>query len=229
MRPLERPEVPAGADKAIVDRFIQAQQKRLGIVFFRCCRKAGVGASFGIRSLGNASFAKKDGYLCKRRKHPRPTQSWWMSFWLHLDMVNLGASLVGCVHFGETHGYDKDQPRNHAWPYRDYVIRALNEDKPYAQFVREQIAGDRLLPHHRDGIEALDFWLRGVGSHWTCEVPESKIDGKVARHLDRDDMVTAVMTTLLFVHGAMRPVSRPQGGSGDDEGLLFLTIDFRGS
>ena len=32
------------------------------------------------------------------------------------------------VHFGETHGYDKDKPRNNAWPYRDYVIRSLNAD-----------------------------------------------------------------------------------------------------
>eukprot|EP01031_Cornospumella_fuschlensis_P005751 gene5751-7142_t len=48
------------------------------------------------------------------------------------------------VHFGETHGYDKDKPRNNAWPYRDYVIRALNEGKPYARFIREQIAGDVL-------------------------------------------------------------------------------------
>lgn len=39
------------------------------------------------------------------------------------------------VHYGDTHGYDKDQPRPNAWPYRDYVIRALNEDKPYANFV----------------------------------------------------------------------------------------------
>ncbi|MFM8497360.1 MAG: DUF1549 domain-containing protein [Planctomycetia bacterium] len=34
------------------------------------------------------------------------------------------------VHYGDTHGYDKDQPRPNAWPYRDYVIRALNADKP---------------------------------------------------------------------------------------------------
>src|SRR5207342_1305519 len=33
------------------------------------------------------------------------------------------------VHYGETHGYDKDKPRPNAWPYRDYVIRAFNEDK----------------------------------------------------------------------------------------------------
>ena len=49
------------------------------------------------------------------------------------------------VHYGDTHGYDKDKLRPNAWPYRDYVVRALNEDKPYRQFVEEQLAGD--IPH----------------------------------------------------------------------------------
>jgi hypothetical protein len=35
------------------------------------------------------------------------------------------------VHYGDTHGYDKDKMRPNAWPYRDYVIRAWNEDRPY--------------------------------------------------------------------------------------------------
>ena len=46
------------------------------------------------------------------------------------------------VRFAETHGFEMNQPRPNAWPYRDYVIRSLNEDKPYDQFVLEQIAGD---------------------------------------------------------------------------------------
>ena len=101
------------------------------------------------------------------------------------------------VHFGETHGYDKDQPRPNAWPYRDYVIRAFNEDKPYDRFLTEQIAGDRLYPGTRDGFEALGFIAAGpwdlIGH---AEVPESKLDGKVARHLDRDDMVATTMQTF---------------------------------
>ncbi|MFO0936716.1 MAG: DUF1549 domain-containing protein, partial [Gemmataceae bacterium] len=109
------------------------------------------------------------------------------------------------VHFGETHGYDKDQPRPNAWPYRDYVIRSFNEDKPYERFLREQIAGDVLFPGTRDGNEALGFLAAGpwdfIGH---AEVPESKIDGKVARHLDRDDYVSNTMSTFvgLTVHCA---------------------------
>ena len=101
------------------------------------------------------------------------------------------------VHFGETHGYDKDQPRPNAWPYRDYVIRSLNQDKPYARFVQEQVAGDVLFPGTQDGFEALGFIAAGpwdlIGH---AEVPETKTDGKVARHLDRDDMVVNTIQTF---------------------------------
>ncbi len=46
------------------------------------------------------------------------------------------------VRFAETHGFEMNNPRPNAWPYRDYVIRAFNEDKPYDQFILEQLAGD---------------------------------------------------------------------------------------
>ncbi|MBI2948156.1 MAG: DUF1553 domain-containing protein [Verrucomicrobia bacterium] len=109
------------------------------------------------------------------------------------------------VHYGETHGYDKDKPRPNAWPYRDYVIRAFNSDKPYSRFVQEQIAGDVLAPDTVDGIEATGFIAAGP---WDLighmEVPEDKTDGKIARHLDRDDMVSNTMGTFvsLTVHCA---------------------------
>lgn len=101
------------------------------------------------------------------------------------------------VHYADTHGYDKDKLRPNAWPYRDYVIRALNQDKPYGRFIQEQLAGDILYPGTVDGTVALGFISAGpwdfVGH---AEVPESKIDGMAARNLDRDDMVTATMNTF---------------------------------
>lgn len=101
------------------------------------------------------------------------------------------------VQYGETHGYDKDKPRMNAWPYRDYVIRAFNTDKPYGRFVREQLAGDVLWPGTTDGIVATGFISAGpwdfIGH---AEVPETKIDGQVARNLDRDNMVTSTMNTF---------------------------------
>ena len=102
------------------------------------------------------------------------------------------------VHYGDTHGYDKDQPRPNAWPFRDYVIRSLNADKPYSRFVREQVAGDVLYPGMVDGVTALGFIAAGP---WDLighvELPETKIDGKIARHLDRDDMVANTINTFV--------------------------------
>ncbi len=46
------------------------------------------------------------------------------------------------VRYADTHGFEVNTERPNAWPYRDYVIRAFNDDRPYDQFVRDQIAGD---------------------------------------------------------------------------------------
>lgn len=101
------------------------------------------------------------------------------------------------AHYGETHGYDKDKRRDHAWPYRDYVIRALNSDKPYARFLREQIAGDALFPDDPDGIVATGFVVAGpwdfVGH---VELREGTVEKRKTRLLDRDDMVTTTLSTF---------------------------------
>ena len=102
------------------------------------------------------------------------------------------------VHYGESHGYDKDKPRLNSWPYRDYVIQSFNSDKPYSRFVREQIAGDALYPGDPQAVVALGFIAAGpwdfVGH---AELPESKMDGLIARYNDRDDMVMTTMSTFL--------------------------------
>lgn len=108
-----------------------------------------------------------------------------------------GRHWLDVVHYGETHGYDKDKLRTNAWPYRDYVIRALQEDKPYARFVAEQIAGDVLYPLQSDGIVATGFIAAGpwdfVGH---VELREGTVDKEITRSLDRDDMLTTAMSTF---------------------------------
>jgi len=99
--------------------------------------------------------------------------------------------------YAETHGYDKDKPRMNAWPYRDYVIRSFNSDKPFSKFVQEQIAGDVLYPRTEDGITALGLIAAGP---WDLighiEVGEGKLDGRIAKHLDRDEMVSTVFNVF---------------------------------
>src|SRR5262249_56907047 len=65
-----------------------------------------------------------------------------------------GRHWLDLVRFAETNSYERDNPKPHAWRYRDYVIRSLNEDKPYDQFVREQLAGGELPAARGEGPRA---------------------------------------------------------------------------
>ncbi|MGZ5517369.1 MAG: DUF1549 domain-containing protein, partial [Limisphaerales bacterium] len=101
------------------------------------------------------------------------------------------------VHYADSHGHDQDRPRENSWPYRDYVIRAFNEDKPYARFVQEQLAGDALFPTDPSGVVATGFIVAGP---WDLSsimaIMDDTLDKKVALYLDRDDMVMNTMSTF---------------------------------
>ncbi|MCG6156694.1 DUF1553 domain-containing protein [Rubinisphaera margarita] len=66
------------------------------------------------------------------------------------------------VRYAESDGYRQDAYRPNAWRYRDYVIDALNNDKPYDQFIREQLAGDELYPDDPESLVATGFLRLGV-------------------------------------------------------------------
>ena len=109
------------------------------------------------------------------------------------------------AHYADTHGNDHDYARPNAWPYRDYVIRAFNEDKAYARFVQEQVAGDALFPTDPQATVALGFLAAGPWDETLMVgVREDTVDHRLAQVLDRDDMVTTVMSTFqgLTVHCA---------------------------
>ncbi|MAX38854.1 MAG: hypothetical protein CME33_20050 [Gimesia sp.] len=66
------------------------------------------------------------------------------------------------VRYADSDGYRADGYRPNAWRYRDYVIRSLNEDKPYHRFVQEQLAGDELFPDDVDAQIATGFLTHGT-------------------------------------------------------------------
>ena len=101
------------------------------------------------------------------------------------------------AHFAETHGHDQDRIREHAWPYRDYLLESLNSDKPYSRFVQEQIAGDVLFPEDPAATVALGFLAAGPWDESSLrDIREDTIDRQIARYLDRDDMVSTVMNNI---------------------------------
>ena len=109
-----------------------------------------------------------------------------------------GRHWLDVVHYGDTHGYDKDKRRDNAWPYRDYVIAAFNADLPFGRFIREQVAGDVLWPENGRGAIATAFIAAGpwdfVGH---VELREGTVDKLKTRQLDRDDMVSSTMSTFV--------------------------------
>jgi hypothetical protein len=73
-----------------------------------------------------------------------------------------GNHWLDVVRFGETDGFEYDTFRNDAWRYRDYVIQAFNSDKPYDQFIREQLAGDEIDPKNEITRTAAGFQRLGA-------------------------------------------------------------------
>ena len=102
------------------------------------------------------------------------------------------------VHYAETHGHDEDAIRENAWPYRDYLIESFNSDKPYAQFVREQVAGDVLFQDQPSSVRGIGMLATGPWDESSqMGISDGTIDKKIAQYLDRDDMVATVMSTFV--------------------------------
>ncbi|MEX2264712.1 MAG: PSD1 and planctomycete cytochrome C domain-containing protein [Bryobacteraceae bacterium] len=76
-----------------------------------------------------------------------------------------GRHWLDVVRYADTGGYSNDFERPNAWRYRDYVIRSFNADKPYDQFVREQIAGDEMDANNAEYLIAVGFLRAGPWEH----------------------------------------------------------------
>ncbi|MEX0938074.1 MAG: PSD1 and planctomycete cytochrome C domain-containing protein [Pirellulales bacterium] len=83
----------------------------------------------------------------------------WARHWLDL------------VRYADSDGYKADHYRPHAWRYRDYVIRSLNDDKPYDRFLMEQLAGDEIAPDDPEALTATGY-LR----HWPYEYNQRNVE-----------------------------------------------------
>lgn len=101
-----------------------------------------------------------------------------------------GRHWLDVVRFAETNGYERDGPKPFAWRYRDYVIKSVNEDKPYDQFVREQLAGDEIPGYHPEAIIATGYYRLGI---WDDE----PADPLQARADELDDFVATTCQAFL--------------------------------
>jgi len=93
-----------------------------------------------------------------------------------------GRHWLDLVRYAETNSYERDGAKPFVWRYRDYVIRSLNDDKPYDQFVTEQLAGDELDQVTPDTIIATGYYRLGT---WQDE----PVDPEQELFEDLDDLV----------------------------------------
>ena len=101
-----------------------------------------------------------------------------------------GRHWLDLVRYAETNSYERDGPKPHVWRYRDYVIRSLNEDKPYDQFLTEQIAGDELAEVTKASIIATGYYRLGI---WQDE----PVDPVQELFEDIDDLVRTTGEVVL--------------------------------
>jgi hypothetical protein len=94
------------------------------------------------------------------------------------------------VRYAESNGYERDAEKPHVWRYRDYVIDAFNNDKPYDQFVLEQLAGDELEASNSETVIATGFYRLGP---WDDEPADFAQD----RHDQLDDMIRTTSQVFL--------------------------------
>ncbi len=88
------------------------------------------------------------------------------------------------VRFAETNGFELDAEREQSWRYRDYVVKSLNEDKPYDRFLLEQIAGDEIDPENFEMRVATGFLRAG---------PQHVVAGNQDVALNRQEYLTEIM------------------------------------
>jgi cytochrome c553 len=202
--PVTRPEVPASVDfgsnsKAVksnqpIDRFIDAKLNQVGL-----SRAAPAQAEHLLRRLyydltglpptpqdvdeylkayaANPDTAYEnevDKLLASERYGEK-----WARHWLDV------------VRYAETNSFERDGAKPHVWRYRDYVIGAFNQDKPYNEFIREQLAGDEIQPDNPEMLIAAGFLRMGPWELTSMEVP------KIARQRFLDDVSNSVGETFL--------------------------------
>ena len=99
---------------------------------------------------------------------------------------------LDAARFAESHGFEQDYDRKYAFHYRDFVIKALNSDMPWDQFVRWQLAGDEIAPENPLAMMATGFLGAGV---FPTQLTEKEFES--ARYDELDDMAATTGTAML--------------------------------
>ncbi|MEM9720737.1 MAG: PSD1 and planctomycete cytochrome C domain-containing protein [Bacteroidota bacterium] len=163
-QPLREVEVPKSAPHPI-DAFINQRLKEVGLKPARAAKKGALIRRMSFDLLGlpptpkefgafseNSSKEAYEEQLERMLASPQYGEQW-------------GRHWLDVARYADSDGFSNDYARPNAWRYRDYVIRAFNDDKPYDQFIREQLAGDEIDPEDPEMLIATGFLRMGPWEH----------------------------------------------------------------
>jgi hypothetical protein len=103
---------------------------------------------------------------------------------------------LDAIRYADTEGFEVNTPRPNAWPYRDYIIAALNADTPYDRFIREQIAGDQF------GVDAATGFLVTAARLLPGQVGQDPASMRLARQDELGEIVINTSEALLGLTAA---------------------------
>lgn len=187
-QPVKKPTVPAVGAKNPIDAFIHARLAEAGLTPApRADRRTLLRrVTFGLTGLPPTP-EETTAFL----EDPAPDAEAFSKVVERLLASphygeRMGQHWLDVVRYADSSGFANDYGRANTWRYRDYVVRAFNHDKPYDQFVKEQIAGDELTPTNPEGIIASGMLRMGPWELTGMEVP------RVARQKFLDDVTDSV-------------------------------------
>jgi hypothetical protein len=191
-QPVKRPSVPADVGQPI-DFLVDSKIDDAGIkaaaeADFRTLIRR---ATYDLTGLPPTPF---EVFQFRQAFEKNPEKAWSDLISRLLESDHYGERWaqhwLDVVRYADTAGFSNDYERSNAWRYRDYVVRAFNKDKPYNEFIVEQLAGDELRPGDPEALIATGF-LR-MGPWGTAMIPQPE-----ARQTYLDDLVHNVGQSFL--------------------------------
>ncbi len=192
LRPTQPPEIQPAAARTLIDRFVVARLQAKGLKPAPPADRRTLlrRASFDLLGLPPSPEDVE-----RFAKDPRP-DAWAREVRRLLDSPRYGERWarhwLDVARFAESSGFEHDYDRPHAYHFRDFVIRALNSDLPYDQFVRWQLAGDEYAPGDPLALMATGFLGAGV---FPTQITANEVER--TRYDAMDDMLATTGTAML--------------------------------
>jgi len=197
LQPITRPAIPVSSDPNAsanpIDRFIRAKLAEKGYTPSPPTDKRTLIRRVYFDLLGlPPTFEQVESFVEESESKPQAAYEKLIDMLLASPQYGerWGRYWLDVVRYAETVGYERDQPMPNVWKYRDWVIKAFNDDMPYDRFVTEQLAGDEVPNRTTQTVIATAFIRLGTWNDEPNDPNEYKYDRL-------EDMVGATSVAFL--------------------------------